>query len=102
MKTITILATAIDSSGAWSGLWGKITAVAGVDKLITLGTFIGVGMAAYAIVTWAYSRRKGGATAGKLGWPLVASALLLAPNFIIPSFLWIFDAFANIVVSILA
>lgn len=102
MKTITILATTFDSSGAWSGLWSRITAASGMDKLTTLLTFIGVGMMVYAIATWMYSRRKGGATAGKLGWPLVAGAILMAPNVIFPVVLWIVDAAVNIVVSILA
>lgn len=89
----------VDLAGAWQGLWGKI-ATGEVGGLITFLTWIGVGMVAFAILKWAWSRRRGGAQAGLLGWPLFVGAALAAPNAVIPAVLWLVDLLANAVVNI--
>jgi hypothetical protein len=91
----------VDLFGAWTGLWGRVTGAAGVDQLMTLATYVGVGLVAFSIGKWAWSRRKGGAQAGSIGWPLAVGAMLAAPNAVIPAVLWMADGVANIVVNIL-
>lgn len=87
--------------GAWTGLWGRVTGAAGVDQIMTLATWVGVALVAYSIGKWAWARRRGGASAGSIGWPLAVGAMLAAPNAVIPAVLWLADGIANIVVNLL-
>lgn len=89
----------VNLAGAWTSLWGRI-AGGEAAGLITLLTWVGVGMVAWAIVKWAWSRRRGGAQAGLLGWPLFVGSALAAPNAVIPAVLWMFDLIANAVIRI--
>ena len=57
-------------------------------------------MVAFAIMKWAWSRRRGGAQAGLLGWPLFVGAALAAPNAVIPAVLWVVDLIANAVINV--
>lgn len=95
------MGTTVDLAGAWSGLWGRITSAAGISGLLTLVTWVGVGMVAFAIIKWGWSKRRGSAQAGLLGWPLFVGAALAAPNAILPGVLWVVDLIANAVVNIL-
>lgn len=89
----------VNLAAAWAGLWGKVSGGSAAG-LITLLTWVGVGMVAFAILKWAWSRRRGGAQAGLLGWPMFVGAALAAPNAVIPAVLWVIDLLANAVVNI--
>lgn len=90
----------VDLAGAWAGLWAKITAAAGIGDLVVFITWIGVGLVAFAIIKWAWTRRKGGASVGSVGWPLIVGAVLAAPNAVLPAILWLVDLLGNAVVNI--
>lgn len=96
------MGTKVDLAGAWTGLWARISGASGITGLLTLMTWIGVGMVVFAIAKWAWSRRRGGAQAGQLGWPITVGALLAAPAAVVPAFLWLIDLGANAVVSLLS
>lgn len=94
-------ANPIDLSSAWGGFWKTVTASwSGLAGALTL---IGVILVVFALVKWAWDRRRGGGMQGSapLMGALVPGALLLAPQVIIPLLLWLIDALANIVVSII-
>ncbi|HEY8717239.1 hypothetical protein [Pengzhenrongella sp.] len=93
---------AVDLAGAWSGLWGRISGASGVSGLITLMTWVGVGMVVFAVVKWAWSRRRGGAQAGQIGWPIFVGAMLAAPAAVVPAVLWVCDLGANALVNLLS
>lgn len=90
----------VDLSGAWSGLWSKVTGAAGIGDLVIFMTWVGVGLVVFAIVKWAWTRRRGGASSGSVGWPLLVGAALAAPNAVIPALLWLVDLLANAFVNI--
>lgn len=92
----------VDLAGAWSGLYSRLTSAAEIQGLMTLVTWVGVGMVVFAIGKWAWSRRRGSAQSGALGWPILVGAILASPNAIIPSLLWLADLGANTVVKLLA
>lgn len=95
-------ADTVDLAGAWSGLWGRVSGASGVSGLVTMMTWVGVAMVVFAIGKWAWSRRRGGAQAGQIGWPIFVGALLAAPNAVIPGVLWMVDLLVNAFINLLA
>lgn len=91
----------VDLAAAWLSFWGRITSGPQVASLVQILTWTGVAMVAFAIGKWAWSRRRGGAQAGLLGWPLFVGAGLAFPNAVLPAVLWLIDLIANTVITIL-
>ncbi len=90
----------VDLLGAWQGLWGRI-ASGDASAFFTFLTWVGVALVVWAIVKWGWSRRRGGAQAGLLGYPLFVGAALAAPNAVIPAVLWLADILINAFITVL-
>lgn len=94
-------ASKVDLSGAWTGFWNTVTSSwTGLANMLTI---IGLILVVFALVKWAWDRRRGGGMqgSGALWGSLIPGAILLAPKVIIPLLLWFIDAIANLVVDII-
>lgn len=96
------MGSSIDSVSAWLGLWARLTGAAGVTDLVTFATWGGAAMIVFALGKWGWARRRGGAQAGQIGWPIFVGMFLIAPNAIIPAVLWLVDLIVNTGIALLA
>lgn len=94
-------ADVIDLSRSWKTFWDAITA--GYSGIITMMSIIGVGLVVFALVKWAWDRRRGGSMgqgAQPLWGALIPGAVLAAPAVIFPILLQLLDWVANIVLNL--
>lgn len=91
----------VNLRGAWTGLWAKIN-TGDFSQVLTLITWVGVALLAFALVKWAWNKRKGSAQGSEVLYSAIIGAVFSAPNFLIPLVLGIFDAVANTVIKMLA
>jgi hypothetical protein len=83
-------------TAAWNTFWGAINR-GEFSKLMTIITVIGVLAFLFALVGFAWQKRKGGGGNTKgLWWALIIGALASAPNVLIPILLTIVDLIVNI------
>lgn len=99
LNSLTVMATEINLSPSWNTFWDAISAPAG--KLVTLASIIGVALIAFAIVKWAWDRRRGGGgNSSALMGALLIGVILSAPDGVIPIVLNLFDMIANAVIGL--
>ncbi|HEX9229305.1 MAG TPA: hypothetical protein VF885_22125 [Arthrobacter sp.] len=91
---------AVNLAGSWTKFWNAITA--GYPGITTMMSIIGVALVVFALVKWAWDRRRGGSMgqgAQPLWGALIPGAVLAAPTVILPILLQLLDWLANIVLS---
>lgn len=87
----------VDFAAAWTTFWGAINR-GEFSKLMTIITVIGVVVFVFALLGFAWQKRKGGGGNTKgLWWALAIGAVASAPNVIIPILLTIVDLVVNII-----
>lgn len=92
----------VNLTESWGTLWSAITAGIG-PGLPRLMAIIGVALVAFAIVKWAWDRRRGGGMGkggGGIMGALLIGAILSSPSVLLPIFLTIVDGVANAVIQI--
>ncbi len=93
----------IDLSSSWDDLWNAVSAGVG-PGLTRLLAVVGVALVAFAILKWAWDKRKGGGGMGRggggVGGALIIGALLSAPDVLMPIALKLADGVINAVVQI--
>lgn len=89
----------VNLEGSWSQLWGRISGVA--PGLFTLLAMIGVGLLVFALATFIWKKRSGGANPQSLMWSAAIGALLSAPSIIIPMLLKLIDLVINLVLGVI-
>lgn len=95
------MANEVNLRGSWLKFWQAVTG--GYDGLINMMAIIGVALVVFALIKWAWDRRRGGSMgqgAQPLWGALIPGAILAAPNVILPILLQILDWLANIVLSL--
>lgn len=105
MNNVMILASGlsgrtVDTAGGWNRLSGAITS--GWSGLFTAAAIIGVALIVFALVKWAWERRRGGGmgNSGPMWGALLPGFILIAPLLLIPLVLNLFDFIANIAVQV--
>lgn len=91
----------VNLKGGWGTFWGAITA--GFPGITTLMTVIGVALVVFALIKWAWDRRRGGGMgqgSQPLWGALVPGAILAAPAVLFPLLLGLLDWVANIVIQL--
>ena len=89
----------VDWVAAWTGMWGRIVGGADVADLVLVLSYVGVGFVVFAVIKWGWSRRRGSAQAGLLGWPMFVGAALAAPTVVIPAVLWLLQLPVNAIIN---
>lgn len=95
------MAEQVNLAGGWGQFWSAITG--GFPKITMIMTIIGVILVVFAIVKWAWDRRRGGLTGnhGHLWGSLIPGAVLVAPTVLLPLGLLLLDGIINMVISII-
>ncbi|GAA4033882.1 hypothetical protein GCM10023063_17180 [Arthrobacter methylotrophus] len=91
----------VDLQGGWDAFWGAITT--GFPGITTLMTVVGVCLVVFALIKWAWDRRRGGGMgqgSQPLWGALVPGAILAAPAVLFPLLLSILDFVANIAIKL--
>lgn len=95
-------ATTVNLKGGWTSFWTAITA--GFPTITTMMTIVGVILVVFALVKWAWDRRRGGGMAQgaqPLWGALIPGAILAAPDMLFPILLGILDLVINVVISLI-
>lgn len=90
---------AVDLSGGWTTLWGKIN-TGDFASVMTLLTIIGVALVIFSAVSWIWSKRRGGAPWSGVLWAAIVGGILVSPNVLIPWLLQLVDLIVNAVVRL--
>lgn len=87
----------INLKKSWETFFGAIEQTSGFGRILNLLSIIGVVLVAFAVVKWAWDRRRGlnGGGSGAIWGALLIGAILSAPNLLIPIVLQIFDLLVN-------
>lgn len=83
-------------SGGWNTVWSSLTG--GWPGLVTAMTVIGVILVLAAVISWLWSKKRGGSgnASQAVIWMLVIGGLLAAPTVLIPLILKLCDFLINI------
>lgn len=86
----------INLKGSWTTFWNAISNAAGMGGLLRLAAVIGVALVVFAVVKWAWDRRRGEkGSFGAIWGALVIGLILSAPNVAMPIAFTLLDAIAN-------
>lgn len=98
---ITVM-QAIDLNGSWKTFVNAVEKGTGVGPILNVLGVVGVIIVLFAVVKWAWDRRRGGGMGqtGNVWGALLVGALFAAPKTIIPIFLIILDLIANAVLRV--
>lgn len=100
MNAVAVLAAndKVDLVSGWQGLLDALeVGMPGIWKILS---FVGMGLVAFALIKWAWDRRRGGGSASPLWGMLIFGAILLAPAAVIPLALRLLQGLANMGISI--
>ncbi|XKH58638.1 hypothetical protein LG293_16435 (plasmid) [Citricoccus nitrophenolicus] len=102
---INIIAAApakVDLSAGWTKVIAALES--GWSGLLTALTFVGILLIVWALVKWAWDRRRGGGMqgSGPMWGALIPGFILVAPKILIPFLLNLFDIVANLVLRLIA
>ncbi|MGC0250429.1 hypothetical protein [Pseudactinotalea sp. Z1748] len=91
----------VDFVSAWNNLWTPIRSAVG-GQFITILAVIGVALIVLSLFQFFWQRRRGGGMngLGSLTMPLILGALLVAPDVLVPTFLWCAQGVVNVFVAL--
>lgn len=95
------MAGEVNLHSGWATFWGAITA--GFPGITTLMTVIGVALVVFALLKWAWDRRRGGGMgqgSQPLWGALIPGSILAAPSVLFPLLLGLLDWVANIAIQL--
>lgn len=95
------MAGEVNLKGGWNGVWSAVNA--GFPGLTKLMTIIGVILVVFALLKWAWDRRRGGGMgqgSQPLWGALIPGAILCAPGVLFPMLLGLLDWVANICIQL--
>lgn len=102
ITTAAPMASTVNLKGGWETFWDAITA--GFPTITNMMTIIGVILVVFALLKWAWDRRRGGGMgqgAQPLWGALIPGAILAAPDMLFPILLGILDLVINVVISLI-
>lgn len=104
MNTLVTVFATVNLRSKWNEFWGAFKDSTGMDQIIALASFIGVGLIAWSLLKWAWDRRRGQGGGGRGGQgvmgSLVIGLVLIAPEILFPVALQIMDVIANAALKI--
>lgn len=78
--------------------WSSLTGAAGMNGIVKLAAIVGVALVAWALIKWAWDRRRGGGAGGQhqgVMGALLIGAILSAPSVLLPILLTFLDVIVN-------
>ncbi|MCC3299473.1 hypothetical protein [Arthrobacter caoxuetaonis] len=102
IPTAVPMASTVNLKGGWESFWTAITA--GFPTITNMMTIVGVILVVFALLKWAWDRRRGGGMgqgAQPLWGALIPGAILAAPDMLFPILLGILDLVINVVISLI-
>lgn len=90
----------VSVAAQWDEFWGTLTE--SNPQITGILSFVGIAIAAWAVIRWIMDARNGGATRAGKGpmWLLFLGLALTAPGMVIPLVLSVFDIVANLVLGL--
>lgn len=99
MNTLVTAMATVDLSSQWTKFWNTLKGAAGFSAVIDLAVFVGIALVAFALLKWAWDRRRGAGGGGRgsqgVVGALVIGLVLIAPDILFPIAFQIIDVVAN-------
>lgn len=92
------MATTLNFKGQWDNTWGSIESALGPNVVKFVG-IVGMLLVVSAVISYIWTKRKGGGDTSKVIWTLAIGALLTAPNLISVILLFV-DAIGNVLIKL--